>query len=170
MSPNQRPQTINSIIAGKIEKWYVREGSYVKKGDTLLILSEIKDEYFDPQLLDRTKQQINSKKLSVESYIEKIKALDNQIEALNNTQTLKLEQAKNYIEQAYLKIKTDSIELEAANTNLNISTEQLQRMEKLYKEGLKSLTELEARKLKLQEAQAKKNLSTKQFIGFNLIV
>lgn len=156
LSPNQRPQTINSIIAGKIEKWYVREGSYVKKGDTLLILSEIKDEYFDPKLLDRTKQQINSKKLSVESYIEKIKALDNQIEALNNTQTLKLEQAKNYIEQARLKIKTDSIDLEAANTNFAIATEQFQRMEKLYKEGLKSLTEYESRKLKLQEAQAKK--------------
>lgn len=156
LNPNQRPQTINSIIAGKIERWYVKEGSAVKKGDTLLVISEIKDDYFDPQLLDRTKQQINSKKLSVGSYIEKIKALDNQIDALTNTQALKLEQSKNYIQQAYLKIKTDSIELEAANTNYSIAVDQFQRMEKLYKDGLKSLTDLESRKLKLQEAQAKK--------------
>lgn len=156
INPNQRPQTINSIIAGKIERWYVKEGTAVKKGDTLLVLSEIKDDYFDPMLLDRTQQQINSKKLSVGSYIEKIKALDNQIEALSKTQVLKLEQSKNYIQQAYLKIKTDSIEVEAANTNYSIAVDQFQRMEKLYKDGLKSLTDLENRKLKLQEAQAKK--------------
>lgn len=165
LNPNQRPQTINSIIAGKIERWYVKEGTAVKKGDTLLVLSEIKDDYFDPKLLDRTQQQINSKKLSVSSYIEKIKALDNQIDALSKTQALKLEQSKNYIQQVYLKIKTDSIDLEAANTNYSIAVDQFQRMEKLYKDGLKSLTELENRKLKLQEAQAKKISSQNKLLA-----
>jgi multidrug efflux pump subunit AcrA (membrane-fusion protein) len=31
LEPDKRPQNINSIIAGKIEKWYVKEGSFVKK-------------------------------------------------------------------------------------------------------------------------------------------
>ena len=48
LTPDQRPQTINSIIAGKIEKWYVKEGDFVKRGDTILYISEIKNEYFDP--------------------------------------------------------------------------------------------------------------------------
>ena len=156
LQPGQRPQTINSIIAGRIEKWHVMEGNYVKKGDTILFISEIKDEYFDPQLLSRTEQQIKTKELSVNSYMEKVKALDGQIDALLQTKKLKIEQAQNYVKQANLKILSDSIDLEAAITNLGIATRQLDRMEQLYTEGLKSLTDLETRKLKLQETQAKK--------------
>ena len=40
LKPDQRPQTIHTAIAGRIEKWYVKEGDYVKKGDTILFISE----------------------------------------------------------------------------------------------------------------------------------
>ena len=32
----QRPQQLNSPIPGKIIKWYVKNGDYVKKGDTIV--------------------------------------------------------------------------------------------------------------------------------------
>jgi multidrug efflux pump subunit AcrA (membrane-fusion protein) len=54
LKPNQRPQTIHSIIAGRIEKWYVQEGQFVKKGDTILFISETKEEYLDPKLVQNT--------------------------------------------------------------------------------------------------------------------
>ena len=38
LKPDQRPQTIQSPIPGRIEKWYVQEGDYIKKGDTDSIL------------------------------------------------------------------------------------------------------------------------------------
>nr|HPI00112.1 biotin/lipoyl-binding protein [Chitinophagaceae bacterium] len=41
----QRPQNINSPIPGKIVRWYVKEGDVVKKGDTILQISEIKEDY-----------------------------------------------------------------------------------------------------------------------------
>lgn len=152
--PDQRPQTIHSIIAGRIEKWYVREGEFVEKGDTILFISEIKDEYFDPDLLSRTDKQLQAKELSVEAYDEKVNALTNQIEALLKTSTLKLEQAQNKLRQARLKVITDSMDLEAAKINYNIAQEQLKRMEQLQEEGLKSLTDLEKRKMQAQKAQA----------------
>ena len=31
LKPDQRPQTIQTAIAGRIEKWYVQEGDFVKK-------------------------------------------------------------------------------------------------------------------------------------------
>ena len=31
LKPDQRPQTIHSIIAGRVEHWYVQEGDFVKK-------------------------------------------------------------------------------------------------------------------------------------------
>jgi multidrug efflux pump subunit AcrA (membrane-fusion protein) len=94
IDPEQRPQTIHSIIGGRIEKWFVREGDFVAKGDTILFISEVKDDYFDPNLLTRTKDQIKSKELSVGSYGDKVKSLDNQIDAMLATSVLKLQQAK----------------------------------------------------------------------------
>lgn len=155
LKPDQRPQTINSVIAGKIEKWFVKEGDFVNKGDTILFISEIKDEYFDPNLLSNTEQQIQSKELTVKSYMEKVNSLDNQIDALIQTKLLKIEQAKNYIKQAELKILSDSVDLIAAKTNYDVAIKQFERIEKLYKDGLKSLTEVETRKLKLQETESK---------------
>ena len=154
--PDHRPQTIHSVIAGRIENWHVREGDFVEKGDTILFISEIKDDYFDPELLNRTKQQITAKELSVGAYKEKVKALDNQILALRKTLALKIDQSTNYIRQAVLKVQSDSIDFEAAQANLDIAEKQLTRMEQLYRDGLKSLTDFEARKLKYQEALAKK--------------
>lgn len=154
LKPDQRPQTIHSVIPGRIEKWFVQEGDYVEKGDTILFISEVKDEYFDPNLLPRTEEQLKSKESSVNAYMEKVKALDSQIDALARTSVLKLEQARNKYRQAKLKIISDSIDYEASVIDYNIAIEQLSRMEKLYEQGLKSLTDLESRKLKVQKAKA----------------
>lgn len=155
LRPDQRPQTIHSAIAGRIEKWFVQEGQFVKKGDTILYISEIKEDYLDPELLNRTEEQIKSKEFAVKSYMEKVKANDNQIDALISASKLKYEQAENKLIQANLKVKSDSVDLTAANLNYKIAKEQLARMDNLYKEGLKSLTDLETRKLKMQEMEAK---------------
>ncbi|WP_350289867.1 biotin/lipoyl-binding protein [uncultured Croceitalea sp.] len=155
LTPDQRPQTIQSPIPGRIEKWYVREGDYVEKGDTILFISEIKNEYFDPNLVQRTGQQIKAKEMSVTSYQGKVKALNNQIGALSSERSLKLQQARNKLIQSKLKVKSDSIDLEAANTNISIAERQYNRIAQLQSEGLKALTDVEEKRLKLQETQAK---------------
>ena len=155
LKPDQRPQTIQSPIPGRIEKWYVQEGDFVEKGDTILFISEIKDEYFDPKLVERTRQQIDAKSRAVGSYGDKVNALGNQISALGRERKLKLEQAKNKLMQSYLKVQSDSIDLEAATTNIGIAERQYNRTEQLQKEGLKAVTDLEEKRLKLQETQAK---------------
>lgn len=155
LKPDQRPQTVHSIIAGRIEQWFVQEGDFVNKGDTILFISEVKADYMDPKLLERTDQQIKAKELTQKSYNEKVKALGNQVVALQEMQQLKMEQARNKLIQSKLKVTADSIEFEAAKTNFSISQRQLKRMQQLYDEGLKSLTDLESRTLKLQESQAK---------------
>jgi multidrug resistance efflux pump len=67
---------------------------------------------------------------------------------------LKLQQAKIKLNQSYLKLKTDSIEFYTTQINARIAEQQYDRFEKLYKDKLKSLTELETRKLAWQRAQA----------------
>ncbi len=155
LTPDQRPQTIQSPIPGKIEKWFVREGDYVQKGDTILFISEVKNEYFDPNLVARTGQQIKAKSSAVSSYEGKVKALQNQIGALGNERILKLQQAKNKLLQSRLKVKSDSIDLEASKTNNKIAQTQYDRTALLQSEGLKAVTDVEEKRLKLQETHAK---------------
>jgi membrane fusion protein, adhesin transport system len=154
LRPEQRPQTIQSIIGGRIEKWYVQEGDFVKKGDTIIFLSEVKDEYFDPQLLSRTSDQIAAKEQTVLAYMEKVRATDARIDALLRNMDLKMEQTRNKVLQARLKVQSDSIDLEAARINYRIANEQLERMVQLEKEGLKSQTDRENRENAMQRAQA----------------
>ena len=91
LKPNQRPQAIQSQIPGRIEEWYVQEGDSVKAGDTILRISEIKSDYFDDKLVERTNAQIQAKSSSVNAYGGKVEALNRQISALQNEQKLKLE-------------------------------------------------------------------------------
>lgn len=155
LTPAQRPQTLQSPIPGRIEEWYVREGDFVEKGDTILHISEVKSEYFDPQIVDRTGDQIRVKRNSQESYEEKIQFLSNQVSALQQERVLKTDQAQNKLEQSKLKFRSDSIDLEAAKTNFEIAQRQYDRIETLNDEGLKSMAEVENYRLKLQEAKAK---------------
>ena len=155
LQPNQRPQSVQSVIGGQIDRWYVREGDFVSAGDTILKLTETKDEYFDTSLLDRTRQQVIAKEMSVQSYEAKVGALNQQMVAMRESGRLKTEQARNKLRQAELKVVSDSISYEATKSNFKIDQAQYDRMQELYEEGLKSLTELENRRAKFQESQAK---------------
>ncbi len=155
LSPEHRPQTIQSPIPGKIESWYVQEGDYVNKGDTILHISEVNNQYLDPLLVERTGEQLTAKSGSVESYRGKVGALAAQINAINSERALKTQQATNKLKQARLKVKSDSIDLEAAETNLQIASIQFERIRQLQEEGLKALPDLEQARLKLQETQAR---------------
>ena len=153
--PAQRPQAIQSVIAGQLNKWYVREGDFVKSGDTIAFISEIKSEYFDPQLVARTSEQVDAKSQSIDSYGNKIKALDNQYKALEATLGLKREQINNKIQQARNKISMDSIDLINYKTNLQIADNQYDRIQQLHEKGLKTLSELQEKDLKRQQTAAK---------------
>ena len=155
LKPNQRPQTIQSPIPGRIEQWYVLEGDFVKKGDTILRISEIKSDYFDDKLTQRTGSQINAKSSSVTAYKNKINALKDQINSLKEELVLKSKQAQNKLLQSSLKVKTDSIDLAALKIKSAIAEKQYQRTINLQKEGLKAIKDVEDKKAKLQEVKAK---------------
>lgn len=156
-SPEQRPQGIQSVIAGQIQKWYVQEGDFVEAGDTIVFISEVKSEYFNPNLIDRTQEQLDAKAQSIESYDQKIKALDRQYDALNKALKLKKNQIENKILQAINKISIDSIDLVALEGNLAINVNQYERAKALYNKGLETLTKFQDKEFKVQTATAKVN-------------
>ncbi|MEO0463478.1 MAG: HlyD family efflux transporter periplasmic adaptor subunit [Pseudomonadota bacterium] len=48
LNPNERQQDINALVSGRIEEWFVRDGSQVEKGDPIVRIADI-----DPQLIER---------------------------------------------------------------------------------------------------------------------
>jgi len=153
---DQRPQQVNTIIGGRVMKWYIKEGDYVKAGDTLVQLSEVKTDYLDPNLLDRTRDQLSGKQLSVEYYKNKVDITGQQINAINNGLQLKLNQLMNKLGQLNLKVQADSAEAVAAGNDFNIASIQYNRQKAMYDSGLVSLTQLEQRNQQFQNAMAKK--------------
>ena len=155
LRPESRPQSLQSLIGGRIEKWYVVEGQPVMTGDTILRIAESKQDYFDPDLLVNTSEQIKAKSDAMDAYNQKAENLENQYVALKENQKVKLEQNEIKMNQIRLKIQSDSLDLIAARTKEEIAMNQLDRIQSLYDEGIKSLTELETKRLVLREAQAK---------------
>jgi multidrug resistance efflux pump len=154
-SPADRPQTIPSVIAGRIERWLVQEGQLVKKGDTICVISEVKEKFFDPKLLSRTSDQIANKQDAIIAKRQKIEATRRQVDALQDGLRFKLEQTRNKVKQMRFKVSAEKAGFEAAQVNLKLVQDQYSRLEALFNKGLASLTELQNRNNKTQEATAK---------------
>jgi multidrug efflux pump subunit AcrA (membrane-fusion protein) len=153
---DQRPQQVNAIIGGRVMKWFVKEGDFVKAGDSLVQLTEVKTDYLDPALLQRTKEQLEGKQLSIEYYKNKVDVTGQQIGAINTGLQLKINQLLNKLNQQRLKVQADSAEAIAANNEFKISELQYNRQKAMYDSGLVSLTQLEQRNQLYQNALAKK--------------
>ena len=139
-NPANRPQTIESVIAGQIQIWHVREGEFVDKGDTIITIREVKEKYFDPQLLRRLKEQLDAKVSSLGSKESKAAALQRQIQALRATLANKLDQSK--------------AKLDAEKVRFQNAENQYQRNKTLFEAGNIALTKFQDIEYKYQGAQA----------------
>ncbi len=155
----QRPQEINTVLPGKIVKWFVKEGDYVKRGDTILQLGEIKVDYFDPQLLERTQNQINAKKMSANAYESKAAAAQTQTSVLSTGRALKQASIDNKIEQQKLKVRNDETDLIAVNNELSVYKRQIEAGKIMLDSGAVSMIDFEKRKVNYQNALAKRTTS-----------
>jgi multidrug efflux pump subunit AcrA (membrane-fusion protein) len=140
LSPANRPQTVESAIPGRIQRWHIREGQFVNKGDTILSLAEIKEKYFDPELLLRLREQLKAKSSSQNSKDLKAQALRRQITALR-------EQLKVKLEQARAKLAAEKVRFDYAEN-------QFQRNKTLFTEGNITLTKYQDIEYKYQSSKA----------------
>jgi multidrug efflux pump subunit AcrA (membrane-fusion protein) len=155
LRPEDRPQTVQNQIGGRIERWLVREGQKVQKGDTILVISETSQSYFDPELPVRLQEQLAAKEGSEDAALQKMQATSAQIRAMTKGLTIQLSAAQNKVRQAENNVQIDSADFVAVQRFYEISKSRLARYEAGYLNGLFSLTDIESRRLKLQEDNAK---------------
>jgi multidrug resistance efflux pump len=140
LSPSNRPQTIETTIAGRIQIWKIKEGQFVNKSDTIAILTEVKEKYFDPRFLERLQQIITAKEQSLKSKDQKAKALQRQIDALEDGLVIKVDQSK--------------AKLEAETVRFNNFKNQYDRNKKLFEAGNIPLTKYQDIQYKYEGSQA----------------
>ncbi len=140
LSPSNRPQTIETTIAGRIQTWKIKEGQFVDKGDTIAIISEVKEKYFDPQMLLRLREVIHSKEQSLASKDLKSKSLKAQVKALENGMRIKMEQSR--------------AKLEAERFRFANAKNQYERNKKLFEAGNIPLTKFQDIEYKYQGSEA----------------
>lgn len=155
LNPGNRPQMVESAIAGRITAWHVIEGDYVSKGDTLLTISEIKDKYFDPNLISRIQEQLDAKKNAAGAKDNKIAALNRQIVALENAVRAKMAQTKNKLEQSKLKLEADSLAFVAEQVNYQNAESVFERNKNRFDAGNITLTKFQEIENKFQNSGAK---------------
>jgi adhesin transport system membrane fusion protein len=166
LDPSHRPQQVQTAIPGRILRWGVREGQYVNKGDTILVLAEIKDDYFDPELLKRLSEQLDAKNASIEATQRQVEAIRSQLIALESGRDFSLQKAENKLRQAGMKVRSDSADYEAEKVQFSTALLQYERFQALYeKDGLISLTDLEKRNIKLQETRAKRTSAENKLLA-----
>lgn len=139
-NPAHRPQTIESVLAGQIQKWFVREGQYVNQGDTIITIREVKEKFFDPQLLTRLSEQLVAKQSSLVSKDRKAQALERQVAALRAGM-------RNKIDQSQAKLDAEKVRYQNAEN-------QYQRNKNLFEAGNIPLTKYQDFEYKFRGAEA----------------
>jgi multidrug resistance efflux pump len=140
LSPANRPQTVETAIAGRIQKWKINEGQLVQAGDTIVILSEIREKYFDPAFLERLREIISAKEQSLQSKNQKAEALRRQIKSLQIAMQGKIDQSK--------------AKLEGERVRYNNAKNQYERNKELYDAGNIPLTKFQDFQYKFQGSEA----------------
>lgn len=148
LRPQDRPQVVPTVIAGRIEQWHVAEGQFVSKGTLLVEISEVKEAYLDPHTLDRYKEQRDAKRSAVSAKRAKVDALARQVHALEQSREFGVAKGGN-------KVALYEAAVVAAETDSAVAERQLARNQQLFTEGLKSRTDLEAYITKAQSTNAK---------------
>ncbi len=155
LNPKNRPQMVESTIAGRIVEWHVIEGDYVTAGDTILTISEIKDKYFDPDIVPRMQEQLTAKSNAATAKENKVIALEKQISALEDALVAKNSQAKNKLTQAGLKLEADSLAFLAEKVNYTNAESVFERNKNRFEAGNITLTKYQEIETKYQASGAK---------------
>lgn len=137
-SPSERTQTIDAPVGGIITKWHVQEGTNVKKGDLLIEISDI-----DTQFKDRLEYQRDNLQDKLAAKEEELKTYQLQQQNLINSRDAKIAASQFKLDVANQKILSASEAIRASEATVDAATQQINRLQRLFKDGLVSKRDVE---------------------------
>ena len=128
LNPNDRLQEINALVPGRIQEWFVRDGSHVVVGDPIVRIADI-----DPQLIERLKaerQQVVTKLAAAESAVSTAEIDLSRTEGLFEdglASRREYEQARIRVEELRSRVAEAAAELTRVDVNLSRQSVQVVR-------------------------------------------
>lgn len=113
LNPNERRQDINALVPGRIEEWYVRDGSTVKKGDPIVRIADI-----DPQLIERLQAERRQVELQLQAAQSALATAQIDERRMRELFEAGLSARRDY-EQAQIRINEMQGRVAAAQADLN---------------------------------------------------
>ncbi|MFN0105102.1 MAG: HlyD family secretion protein [Bryobacteraceae bacterium] len=153
--PEERPQNIDAPVEGRIAKWYVVEGSTVKKGDPIVDLSDN-----DPSILERLGQERTATSGTISAGQKRVQTIEDRIRGLETTLKTGVSAARARVEMAVDRVAAAEQSLEAARSALVTAKLQIERQRGLAAKGLTSTRNVELAELDLQQKTADVERST----------
>ncbi len=133
LSPSDRRQTVEAPITGVVSKWYVQEGTRVKKGDVLLEMNDV-----DPQFQNRLNEQLSANNSKLRAKEDELKSYQLQLQSYQSVRDAKVSAASYKRDMAIQKVLSATEAIHAAQANVETTQLQLARMQRLLAEGLVS--------------------------------
>ena len=149
-APEQRPQNIEATISGTIAEWYVQEGSQVKKGDPIVLLTDR-----DRDILSRlgTQRDAVESRLSAESM--RVETLRSRVESIRRSRDAQITAAEAAVAISQQDVAAAQQDLTGAEAELETNQLNYRRQSGLRKDGLASQREYELADLAARQSRAK---------------
>ena len=113
LDPFDREQDINALVSGRIEEWFVRDGSSVSGGDPIVKIADN-----DPQLLDRLNSERSQVELQLSAARSALTTAQRDAERMSSLLADGLVSERD-VEQATLKVEDFRGRLAELNAQLN---------------------------------------------------
>lgn len=125
LNPNDRLQQINALVSGRIDEWYVRDGSVVKSGDPIV---KIVDN--DPQLIERLKAERSQVVAKKDATLSALATAEVDLRRMQDLYDKGLA-ARREFEQAQIAVqnmrgRVAEVEAELSRADVNISRQSAQ--------------------------------------------
>ncbi|MEZ4308737.1 MAG: HlyD family efflux transporter periplasmic adaptor subunit [Polyangiaceae bacterium] len=154
-SPTQRQQTIDAPVEGRIGQWFVQEGERVTEGQALVDLTDN-----DPEILDRLGRERTAITERIEAAKTRVASLEGRIEALEGSRRSGVAAATARAQMSKERLRAAEQSLAAADATAKTAEIQVERIRKLFEDGLQSkraveLAELDSLKTKTEVDRAR---------------
>ncbi len=149
-APDQRQQPIEATISGRVEKWFVQEGTQVKKGDPIVQLTDN-----DESILDRLGAERAAIEVRRIAQAQRTETLSNRIESVRRSQRAEIAATEANIQIAQRGVEAAQQDVGAATAELETNELNLRRQRDLLDDGLVSQRELELAELAARQSRAK---------------
>lgn len=147
-APDERRQNLEAPIEGRILRWYVHEGSAVKKGDPIVELSDN-----DPDILARLRQERDAVAARLDAAKARARSMEWRVDSLEEGRKSGINAADSRIRMATQRVRAAEQAVQLAEATLATAKANIDRQRALAEKGLTSKRQLELTELEQTRAE-----------------